>query len=155
MKSIAVKVAPKGPAPGKIKVGEYSRYRKELKEQIVKEVMDDLFPKEDEMDLDEYVEVAGSEPKGNIFVEFLRFLGCLPVGVHEAVMNGSPEQLTAALKNLNSGEHKDPARVNKRDVMCCARIELPLLIFLKSRIMEGLQYQRLLRQGDQNWLKFS
>ena len=128
MKSIAAKVIPKGPTTGKLKIGEYSRYRKELKEQIVKEVMDDLFPKEEEMDLDEYVEVAGSEPKGNIFVEFLRFLGCLPVGVHEAVMNGSPEQLTAALKNLNAGEHKDPARVNKRDVRILSADLQPAII---------------------------
>ena len=105
-----------GETPNKRKPGEYSRYRKELKEQILKEVMEELFPKEEELDMTEYVTVTGSEPKGNFCVEFLKFLGCHDVSVHEAVLNGSPQQLIVALKNLTPGEDPDPLRVNKRDV---------------------------------------
>ena len=107
------KVAPSATAPEK---EVYPTKRAALKAQIIKEVMEDIFPEETDVDVTEYVGVRGVDAKGNCVVEFLKFLGCIDVSVHQAVWNGSPKQLTKALQNLAKGEDPDPARVNMRDV---------------------------------------
>lgn len=104
----------------------YPTKRAALKARIIKEVMDDIFPEEEEIDVTEYVGVQGPDVKGSCFVELLKFLGCLPVSVHQAVMNGSPKQLTNALQLLAEGENPDPSRVNMRDVILIFQIRLNL-----------------------------
>lgn len=106
------KIGPTQDRPNKV---VYPTKRAALKARIIKEVMDDIFPEQEEIDVTEYVGIRGSEAKGNIFVEFFKFMGCLDVSVHRAVWNGSPKQLTQALKNLTKGDDPDPSRVNMRD----------------------------------------
>ena len=104
------------PGPGDVPTAAvYPTKRAALKAQVIKEVMEDLFPEEQEIDMTEYVGVRGPAAKSNFVVEFLKFLGCLDVSVFQAVWNGSPKQLTKALKNLAKGDDPDPKRVDMRD----------------------------------------
>jgi ankyrin repeat protein len=93
----------------------YPTKRAALKAKIIKEVMDEIFPEEKEIDVTEYVGLRGEESKGNFLVEFFKFMGCMDVSIQRAVWNGSPKQLTKALQNLTKGVDPDPSRVNMRD----------------------------------------
>jgi hypothetical protein len=76
---------------------KFAAQRKELKEKIVKEVMESAFPDMNDFNVNDFVIGKPIPPKPNKCLQCLQFFGCWPVTIHEAIENGSMPQLEKAL----------------------------------------------------------
>ena len=75
----------------------FAQQRRELKERVMKEVIDSAFPDMEEFNVTDFVIGKPIPPKPNNCIQCLQFFGCWPVTLHAAVENGSPAQLERAL----------------------------------------------------------
>lgn len=86
---------------------KFAAQRKELKEKIVKDVMNSAFPDMDEFNVNDFVIGKPIPPKPNKCLQCLQFFGCWPVTIHEAIENGSMPQLEKALLNASIKVEKE------------------------------------------------
>jgi hypothetical protein len=77
---------------------KFSEHRKMLQEQVIADVMEAALPDMNDFNLDDYViGKASNRVPPNRCIRCLQFFGCLTVSIHQAVENGSFEQLEKAL----------------------------------------------------------
>lgn len=86
---------------------KFAAQRKELKERIVKEVMESAFPDMDDFNVSDFVIGKPIPPKPNKCLQCLQFFGCWPVTIHEAIENGSMSQLEKALMDATAKVEKE------------------------------------------------
>ena len=76
---------------------KFALQRKELKDQVISEVMEAALPDMNEFNKDDFVIGKYAPPPPNKCIQCLQFFGCWTVNIHQAIENGSFEQLEKSL----------------------------------------------------------
>jgi hypothetical protein len=79
---------------------KFSEQRKELQERVIQEVMEAALPDMNDFNMDDFVIGKMTNPPPNKCIRCLQFFGCMTVSIHQAVENGSYEQLEKTLNKL-------------------------------------------------------
>jgi hypothetical protein len=79
---------------------KFSEQRKELQERVIQEVMEAALPDMNDFNMDDFVIGKVTNPPPNKCIRCLQFFGCLSVSIHQAVENGSYDQLEKTLNKL-------------------------------------------------------
>jgi hypothetical protein len=95
---------------------KFTEQRKALQEQVIAEVMEAALPDMDDFNLDDYVIAkAGNHIRPNRCIRCLQFFGCWSVSIHQAIENGSFEQLEKALNKAALALEKEKIKENYID----------------------------------------
>lgn len=79
---------------------KFSEQRKELQERVISEVMESALPDMNDFNMDDFVIGKTSKPPPNKCIQCLQFFGCLTVTIHQAIENGSFDQLEKTINKL-------------------------------------------------------
>ncbi len=75
----------------------FAQQRRELKEQVIDHVMEAALPDMNDFNMDDFVIGKPVPPPPNRCIRCLQFFGCWTVSIHQAIENGSFEQLEKSL----------------------------------------------------------
>lgn len=124
-------------------ISKFVRRRNELKDRVMKEVLDKVMP-----DIGAYnIDAANdAEKKKNrlmikmIFIKFFKFIGLLELDLHDAVLSGSLYQLKATLRKQMNGKNAKPESINEYDDNGCTPLSLAVKIKSEEFVSYLLEY---------------
>jgi hypothetical protein len=94
-------------------VSEFTRKRMEMREKIVKEILESVLPDAGEYDVD------GMAPRQmnskGLTISILKFLGCWRLNLHESILSGSMPHVQLAIKRIMTGKKANPLLINSYD----------------------------------------
>lgn len=92
----------------------FTTLRADLKERIVKNILEDVLPDIGAYDMDGMMAKQEAKRKG-FYVTMLKFFGCWTLTLHETVLTGSLKHVEEFLKKMTTGKNANPLIVNQYD----------------------------------------
>jgi len=127
--------------PGGLKQ-KFGKHRAEMKERIIKQVMDEMMADIGAYDVDE--EPPQREEKWyDVFFGCFRFFGCMNMDLHDAVLSGSERSLDNTLEEVHGGKKSNRAKINVLNKQGCT----PLSMAVKAG-QAGMVFSILNRKID-------
>lgn len=88
--------------------------RNKLRDQVLKEVMDEIMPDIGAYDIDGMANRVVKSEEGKLS-RFLKFVGLKGLDLHEAILSGSTKHVRRAIKKITVGKNANPAMINQYD----------------------------------------
>ena len=87
---------------------------KDLKNNILKEVLSQVLPDDGEYDIDGMMASRAKSSK-SLYIRFFKFIGIIDLDLHEAVLSGSLYHVQRAVKKILYGKDPNPMLLNQLD----------------------------------------
>jgi hypothetical protein len=129
----------------KVIVSNLQQQRQEMKDKIVKEVLDAVLPDIDAYDIDgtSHDRKDAYNKYYNRLLQWMKFLGCLELDLHDAVLTGSIAQVRKSLHKLTQGKDANPELINEYDQKGCTALSYAVKIKAIEIVQLLLEYDAL------------
>ena len=87
---------------------------KDLKNRILKDVLNQVLPDDGEYDIDGMM-ASKAKPSNSLLVRFLKIIGLLDLDLHEAVLTGSLYHVQRSVRKILYGKKPNPLLINQLD----------------------------------------
>eukprot|EP01039_Chlorochromonas_danica_P001790 gene1791-1956_t len=94
-------------------VSKLIQQRNEIRAKAVKEVMEKVMPDLGQYDIDGMTNIRKESDAGAMFIAWLKFLGCLDMDIHDAVLSGTLYKVRGSIQKYVLGPEGNPNLINQ------------------------------------------
>lgn len=125
----------------------FQQQKQELKEKIITEILDKILPNLDEYNIDGTNNQSNKNSKRSklwsIMIACFKFLGCLSLDLHDAVLAASITKTRQTILKLTRGKDANPELINEYDQYGCTAISYAVKIKQYDLVQLLLDYNAL------------
>lgn len=94
-------------------VSKLIQQRNEIRAKAVKEVMEKVMPDLGQYDIDGTTNIRKENNSGAVLIAWLKFLGCLDMDIHDAVLSGAVYKVRRSIEKYIIGPEGNPNLINQ------------------------------------------